>query len=565
MANNGISIILYFGLLAALLIGGVLLYIALKPKPCTAAEDCNGRGDPSGNRPNCTCSNCTEGYTGNNCEISPVDPTQCTAAEDCNGRGDPSGNRPNCTCSNCRDGYTGDNCDIAPVAQAAQVAQVDPTPCTAAEDCNGHGTASGNRPDCTCSNCTDGYSGDKCEIPPVACTADEDCNGHGTASGNRPDCICSNCTDGYTGDKCEIDPVSCTKDEDCNGRGTASGNRPECTCDCFEGYSGDRCLEVVPIPCTKEHCNWRVRGDPSGYFPDCKCDCLEGYTGQYCDRSLPICTDVDCNWRGDPSGRQPNCICSNCRDGYSGDNCEIDPVACTADEDCNGRGDPSGYRPECTCSNCTDGYSGDNCEIDPCTQSNTAKLSNTCTCGTDTDCNKGNYCYNFRDHGVHCHDTSIPQGAIVEINFAGVEDKEPFEGQKKLNPETNVEEKYYKDKGEYVFIPHENMSKFLGGKSCNKKIGATKPGTTPKEVESCYMIRHRYDPDKKSFESCIFGKDDVNETIRCFPVKTEDGRWDGSKQTCRKNTERTSNDFKPGDIIKVVDNPSSMPDVPKCI
>ncbi len=37
------------------------------------------------------------------------------------------------------------------------------------------------------------------------------------------------------------------------------------------------------------------------------------------------------------------------------------------------------------------------------------------------------------------------------------------------------------------------------------------------------MCRHRYDPDKKSFESCIFGKDGVNETIRCFPVKTEDG------------------------------------------
>merc|ERR1711924_518127 len=157
--------------------------------PCDSL-DCSGHGEADGLRQiGCTCKTCdvgVEGYPnakwgGDHCGIPP-----CTKAEDCNGRGTPSGSRGACSCV-CDAGYSGAFCDTGPCG---------------AEDCNHRGLGHGSKGACEpCTNCQDGYSGSQCEIGP--CTLawaiesqlgqEEVCDASGTesVSGTRDACSCN--------------------------------------------------------------------------------------------------------------------------------------------------------------------------------------------------------------------------------------------------------------------------------------------------------------------------------------------------------------------------------------
>ena len=51
-----------------------------------------------------------------------------------------------------------------------------------------------------------------------------------------------NCTEGWTGEKCE------TRDCNCRNNGTCMSNG---TCDCLDGFSGDKCQEKEGKDCRK--------------------------------------------------------------------------------------------------------------------------------------------------------------------------------------------------------------------------------------------------------------------------------------------------------------------------
>jgi hypothetical protein len=79
------------------------------------------------------------------------------------------------------------------------------------------------------------------------CDRVNDCNNHGSTSGNDANigCACL-CDDGYEGSACETKTV-CSS-ENCNMKGSASGFVADgCTCTCEDGWAGDDCSEKLEI------------------------------------------------------------------------------------------------------------------------------------------------------------------------------------------------------------------------------------------------------------------------------------------------------------------------------
>eukprot|EP00929_Paragymnodinium_shiwhaense_P012630 TRINITY_DN12001_c0_g1_i1.p1 TRINITY_DN12001_c0_g1~~TRINITY_DN12001_c0_g1_i1.p1 ORF type:complete len:697 (+),score=130.89 TRINITY_DN12001_c0_g1_i1:24-2114(+) len=163
----------------------------------------------------------------------------------------------------CKPGFGGPNCASRP--------------CTDLKDCNGHGKASGWRPQCTC-DCDAEWQGKSCLDRPCDSS---DCNGHGTASGLKGNCQCE-CDEGWAGDTCAGPP--CSDERDCNGRGKASGYQPLCTCECEKGYDGVHCQKVKATSCRRLGCGADY---VKGNVCQCALSCLK--YENCCDDFLTTC------------------------------------------------------------------------------------------------------------------------------------------------------------------------------------------------------------------------------------------------------------------------------------
>ncbi|CAL4079691.1 unnamed protein product, partial [Meganyctiphanes norvegica] len=140
--------------------------------------------------------NCTEGYTGNYCQLNkPVCSTPCQNGGVCIAPG----------ICNCTEGYTGNYCQLnKPVCS---------TPCQNGGVCIDPGIC----------NCTDDYMGNYCQLNKPVCS---------TPCQNGGVCIAPemcNCTEDYTGKYCQLDKFDVC-DPPCENGGKCLGALGLCAC-----------------------------------------------------------------------------------------------------------------------------------------------------------------------------------------------------------------------------------------------------------------------------------------------------------------------------------------------
>lgn len=385
-------------------------------------------GTPSGNFPNCTCDCTGTNYQGDHCE-TPI-PCQATDAgapgyinchnsDDSRNVADPTQNAVDgCTSCECSDDYTGNNCEF----------HVD-------DHCNNHGTADGAG-NCTCNA---GWTGATCDTGVCQGTNPNGDNyiecqhgGNIDETTSPPNCSCS-CTAGWDGDRCEVAVgQSCNSVDlgDGNGVGPigwdanagAGGAAVRCVngnnqnrqwslnapgvpdystcgnCDCpldahgYPMYEGAAC--DTDIVCTEEDIEHRHHGgcENNGEVDrsrtrashgGCICDCSRtDYQGDFCESGCQS-TDstapgyVNCQNGGTPTGTIGNCKC-NCPRNYVGDtcdqpatrDCQLTDLAAALNQ-CNSHGSAMGKvalgadvsqddTSACACQ-CDDGYEGNDC------------------------------------------------------------------------------------------------------------------------------------------------------------------------------------------------------------
>lgn len=122
------------------------------------------------------------------------DTTPCASTSlDCGGHGTCSDTSGTAICT-CTDGYTGDHCEVAPVPPA--------TCNTVSLDCGNHGSCDDSGASIVCV-CNAGYSGAQCEtINPTCDTAPLQCGSHGACTDAENGTMYCACSDGCTGETC---------------------------------------------------------------------------------------------------------------------------------------------------------------------------------------------------------------------------------------------------------------------------------------------------------------------------------------------------------------------------
>eukprot|EP00937_MAST-01D_sp_MAST-1D-sp2_P007082 g7082.t1 len=155
--------------------------------------------------------------------------------------------------------------------------------CTDEDNCSGHGTADGWKPECTC-KCDEGWTGPTCSK--LACASNY-CNNRGTLGGDQADgCTCSNCNAGWEGATCNA-KKACASNH-CNHRGKVGGNQVDgCTCsNCNAGWEGATCNSKKA--CSSNYCN--NGGKVGGNQVDgCMCKCASGWEGANCAINIDDC------------------------------------------------------------------------------------------------------------------------------------------------------------------------------------------------------------------------------------------------------------------------------------
>lgn len=319
------------------------------PPSCSSDTHCNGHATVDMNATDgCTCS-CADGFSGHDCKTppEPCERTDCNYPTGGDLTHDRDANRADgCPCT-CKDGWSGDKCQTQMPIPACTPEGMD------GKGCHGHGTTqdADSRDGCVC-QCDEvpgvgKYQGADCSVAPE-CSSDTHCNGRAT---HKPtfdeeddDCQCI-CIEGWTGDACEIPPppTPCDKDVDCNGNGKTEDldKSDGCECQCDDWHSGDAC-EISNIPkCTAtEHCSNHGSTSDLDARDGCTCNCIHDtelggrWSGIDCSIE-PKCNSVaHCNGhavKDTNANAGDGCECV-CNEGWTGDQCEIEPPPPPVDE-----------------------------------------------------------------------------------------------------------------------------------------------------------------------------------------------------------------------------------------
>jgi len=266
---------------------------------------------------NYTCL-CDLGWTGWLCD---EEINECEA--------DPCQNGATCTdligtyLCNCTEDYTGNDCEKLKVVTCAN------SPCVRGNCSDVYDAVTQLANNFTCL-CPFGYQGTACDVEIDYCVALQPClNGAiCTSFGFEPGYICE-CAEGFSGDLCEIDINECTQRPCLNGGRCIDGVN-NFTCDCsttgFEGYlcevDIDECRHMEP--CVSGRCV-----NSAGSY-NCICD-NDDDCGKHCDRKDPCKNDSIC-FNGasciaycdelEPNTNFPSYTCS-CLEGFEGRNCSI--------------------------------------------------------------------------------------------------------------------------------------------------------------------------------------------------------------------------------------------------
>lgn len=234
---------------------------------------------------------CTNGYTGNNCQISPCGVSNCNAAS---GAGTCERNATNLSSFYCQCKTTKLNCNTPTGCLFAGTnCEIDVT-----SSCGFINTEDANQATtCGESGVTHGY-----------------CN---TANSSAPVCVC---TDAWTGSKCEIEPC----DPPCGDHGTCvqdpGGGAPECQCklkwqDGVTPCSVNTCAPAIPddsLPGAPCFCPDR-RYSPASGCTQLECPIVNGVIcGQ------PNCAIQSLSGCKSPSGNGCNFACGDNFPGFLG-------------------------------------------------------------------------------------------------------------------------------------------------------------------------------------------------------------------------------------------------------
>jgi hypothetical protein len=330
-------------------------------------------------------------------------------------------NPDDCQCSN---GYTGLECEYS-ICFNKNATDIDV--------CSSHGDCTA--PD-TC-HCDNGYTGSDCNVPICfnipANETQSVCHGRGNCV--APDeCICSN---GYVGEDCSF--IKCFGHNTSAPITVCTGNG-DCVapddCQCLSTYVGEDCDTPVCYGVSAAN-QFVCSGNGRCSHPD-YCECTQDYTGLLCNISVCYGVAADsigtvCSGHG--TCTSPNqCVCDN---GFTGNDCSkpicfgivsANSSVCSTHGDC--------VAPD-TCS-CNSNYISNDCRVPLCYGHNASDVavcsghgaciaSDNCTCNSNY---YGNDCSSYNCYGIISTSVSVcgkhgqcvsPDNCNCKVNYTGSE------------------------------------------------------------------------------------------------------------------------------------------------
>ncbi|XP_022111942.1 uncharacterized protein LOC110991088 isoform X10 [Acanthaster planci] len=192
---------------------------------------------------------------------------------------------------------------------------------------------------------------DKCRQMPSPCGENGVCyEDHSLSSGFRCECM-----NNFQGERCDVPPAG---GSDLEATTRPPTPRPKVTTRPPAPRPRDPCSPTNP--CQNEG---KCRRDGASSY---SCECKDGYTGTNCETEIPDpCSSEPCLNGGTCERGLGGSYRCGCPPGYSGFNCDIEPEDPCESDPCgnNGMCERNGeFSYMCTCTN---GYSGFNCEIEP--------------------------------------------------------------------------------------------------------------------------------------------------------------------------------------------------------
>ncbi|XP_067845550.1 protein jagged-1b [Heptranchias perlo] len=257
-------------------------------QPCLNSGTCSNTGP---DKYQCTCS---DGYSGQNCEIA----EHACISDPCHHGGSCSETPMGFECW-CTAGWTGQTCTV-------DIDDCAPNPCA-------HGG--------TCQDMVDGF---KCVCPQQwtgkTCQLDaNECEGKPCVNANScrnliGDYYCD-CMPGWSGKNCDLDINDCHRQ--CQNGGTCKDLVNDYRCTCLPGYAGDDCEkdinECESSPCLNGgHCQDEVNGF--------QCLCPAGFSGNLCQLDIDYCEPNPCRNGAQCFNLANDYFCS-CPEDYEGKNC----------------------------------------------------------------------------------------------------------------------------------------------------------------------------------------------------------------------------------------------------
>ncbi|XP_072919780.1 neurogenic locus notch homolog protein 2-like isoform X2 [Hemitrygon akajei] len=254
-----------------------------------------------------------------------------------------------------------------------------------------HGAKCIDRPNAFECECSEGFTGTKCEINENDCNPDP-CH-YGTCEDGIAAYTCI-CTPGYKGPICSEQIDEC-QSQPCQNGGTCQDRVNDYKCRCPVGTSGVNC-EINYDDCASNPCDYGICRDGINRYD---CVCSPGYTGPMCNIDIDECASNPCQNGGTCVDEINRFVC-RCLEGYHDPYCKSEVDECKSGPCIHGTcvDDVNSYRCECHA-----GWAGVNCDVD----------KNECE---SNPCQQGGTCENLVN-GYRCLCVKGFKGSNCQINI----------------------------------------------------------------------------------------------------------------------------------------------------